>query len=158
MWPFGSLESVSCSGLFRRKRLVKHFGFCSYLYCEYPCLFVSIKCKQSFTLVCGLLADADKSVPMPVGRTLYILLFRKLCRAGLLSRVRFMRGCFFIFTHLLERLSEGFQMRFLNPKAMADGKMGWFLSFGLVARPFACGPPGPSGCLCDHSHLHSLRT
>lgn len=29
-------------------------------------------------------------------------------------------SCFFIFTHLLERLSEGFQIRFLNPKALVD--------------------------------------
>ncbi|CAK9076176.1 unnamed protein product [Durusdinium trenchii] len=29
-------------------------------------------------------------------------------------------SCFFVFTHLMERLSEGFQFRFWNPKALVD--------------------------------------
>ena len=153
MWPFGNLESVSCSRLFQGRRFAKHFGFCSYLYCEYPCPFVSIKCKQSSDVCYSQMLTCGQFAERP------IFFFRKICRAGLLSGVRFVRGCFFIFTHLLERLSEGFQIRFLNPKAIADGKVGWSLGFGLVAHwPFGCGPPGPGGCLCDHSHLHSLWT
>ena len=116
------------------------------------------------SLWCVLLADADKCTLAILPLHIYSCLFRrKICRAGLRSGVRFIRGCFFIFTHLLERLSEGFQIRFLNPKAIADGKVGlsWALDWSptgpLVAFGCGCGPPGLGGCLCDHSHLHSLR-
>eukprot|EP00434_Breviolum_minutum_P022103 symbB.v1.2.019514.t2/scaffold1557.1/size112825/13 len=46
-------------------------------------------------------------------------------------------SCFFVFTYLLERVSEGFQLRFWNPKAVVDVFVitPIFFPYGLDAEP-----------------------